>query len=327
MTWTALHDRVHQTLRQQRLVQRQQRLLVAVSGGQDSLCLLKIMLDLQPKWCWQLAIAHCNHRWRSDAEANAAHVQNLAAQWQISCYTETTTRVLNSEATAREWRYQALSAIARANQYACIVTGHTQSDRAETLLLNLLRGSGADGLQALSWHRPSKDIQIIRPLLAVRRSETAQFCQEFALPVWQDATNQDLKYRRNRVRLELLPYLRRHFNPQIEQSLAQTAELLQAEVSYLETAAQDLLQTALSRSEPNTPFSPTCLNREVLRQAPLALQRRALRQFLQLELDQEPEFEHVEKIMALITANNRSQTDPFPGGAIAIVDHPWIYLQ
>lgn len=335
--WTPLHAKLHRTIRSRQLLERNQRILVAVSGGQDSLCLFKLLLDLQPKWGWQLGIAHCDHRWRHDSQANANYVEQLAKTWETPFYCHTATQPLPSEATARQWRYQTLSAIASANGYSCVVTGHTKSDRAETLLYNLIRGSGTDGLQALTWKRSlGAALMLVRPLLEVTRSETGQFCQNMLIKVWSDSTNQELKYARNRIRQELIPYLQTHFNPQVESTLAQTAELLQAEVEYLEQAAHQLRQQAMPQTlelNENLTLSPTAfnssplrLNRRVLRSAPLALQRRAMRQILQQILPCNPNFEHIEKLTALITAPNRTQTDPFPGGAIASVDKDWIWL-
>lgn len=364
--WTHLHAQVHRTLLYRQILPSNQRLLVAVSGGQDSLCLIKLLLDLQPKWGWNLAIVHCDHRWRSDSEASAHHVEKLAKSWGISYYLETASDIPKTEAAARQWRYQALTEIAIAHNYPYIVTGHTASDRAETLLYNLIRGSGADGLSALTWTRPLADfrlgnsgenpnsqisadfrlenssenfqskiqnlkskIYLVRPLLEITRSQTGQFCLEQKLPIWEDYTNQDLQYSRNRIRSELLPYLETHFNPKAQQALAQTAELLRADVEYLELAASDLLQRAMSpiADSPQVNFQlPVKLNRPILREAPLALQRRAMRQILQQILPSAPSFESVEKLTSLIVAPNRSQTDPFPGGAIGRVEHPSIIL-
>ncbi len=340
--WTHLHAQLHRTLLHRQILPSNQRLLVAVSGGQDSLCLIKILLDLQPKWGWNLAIAHCDHRWRSDSEASANHVEQLAKNWGISYYLATADRIPKTEAAARQWRYQALTEIAIARNYPYIVTGHTASDRAETLLYNLIRGSGADGLSALTWNRPLADfrlenqdenpqskISLVRPLLEITRSQTGQFCQEQKLPIWEDSTNQDLKYARNRIRSQLLPYLETHFNPKAQQALAQTAELLRADVEYLELAASELLQRAISpiADSPQVNYQlPVNLDRPILREAPLALQRRAMRQLLQQILPSAPSFESVEKLTGLIAAPNRSQTDPFPGGAIARVENSAIIL-
>jgi len=332
MLWTPLHAKIHRTIRSHHLFERNGRLLVAVSGGQDSLSLIKLLLDLQPKWGWHLGIAHCDHRWRTDSQANANHIENLAKSWDISFYLETAIEALNSEAAARNWRYEALKAIALEHNYNYIVTGHTKSDRAETLLYNLMRGTGADGLQALTWQRPLTDnILLVRPLLEITRAETGDFCQDFQLPIWEDSTNEDLKYTRNRIRLELLPYLQENFNPQVESALAQTAELLQAEVEYLEQAADRLRCEAMSGGDGEMGRQEDILtlklNRRILQKAPLALQRRVMRYCLQQILPCAPSFEQIEKLTALITAPNRSQTDPFPGGAIAKVENDWINLK
>ena len=369
--WTPLHARIHRTLRSRHLSEKRQRLLVAVSGGQDSLCLVQLLLDLQPKWEWQLGIAHCDHRWRADSQANAEFVKQLAQRWEVPFYCYTAEQPLSSEAAARQWRYQTLAAIAQTHHYPYVATGHTASDRAETLIYNLIRGSGADGLQALTWQRPlhvgtqSHAPLLVRPLLEVTRAETAQFCQARQLQVWEDTTNLDLKYARNRIRQELLPYIQTHFNSQVELTLAQTAELLQAEVEYLEQAADELRQQAVQESGggsresgvgeesrraeeqrklgadaqgndnqlPTTHYPlpithyPLKINRRILQTAHITLQRRVMRQILQQTLRCSPNFEQIEKLTALIAAPNGTQTDPFPGGTIAKVDKDWIWIR
>jgi tRNA(Ile)-lysidine synthase len=305
---------------------------------------MQLLLDLQSRWDWHLAIGHCDHGWRPDSTANADYVESLAQGWQVPCFRQTVCRQTDpdshSEAAARQWRYQSLATLAEQQAYSAILTAHTASDRAETLLYNLLRGSGADGLQALTWHRRlTATVSLVRPLLNFTRSETGQFCQDRALPIWPDATNADLKHPRNRLRQEVIPYLKTHFNPRVEQHLAQTAELLQAEVAYLESLAAELLsqarviQSDQSSSQPAVSLSGeessdqwVGLQCPILRSVPLALQRRVIRQFLQQQLPSMPGFEEVEKLVGLITAPNRSQTDPLPGGAIAWVQDDQIWL-
>ena len=191
-----------------------------------------------------------------------------------------------------------------------------------------MRGSGADGLQALTWQRPLDDeIILVRPLLEVTRTQTGKFCQDFQLQVWEDSTNQDLKYARNRIRQELIPLLQEKFNPQVESNLARTAELLQAEVEFLEQAAKELREKAEVIDQENSSKTLLRLDRKILQKAPLALQRRAIRQVLQKIMPNSPNFEHIEKFVALINAPNRSQTDPFPGGILAVVESEWICLK
>lgn len=316
--WTDLHAALHRTLKQRRLLAPGQRVLLAASGGQDSVCLAQLLLDLQPKWHWHLAIAHCDHRWETDV-GNPEFVQTLAQTWNLPFYQQTAPDLDRTEASARAWRYEALCDLAQKHDFSHIVTGHTASDRAETLLYNLVRGSGIDGLQALTWKRSlTPAITLVRPLLMVTRHETAHFCQDRQLPIWHDPANQDLRYARNRIRQTLLPYLKVHFNPQVDHTLAQTAELLQADVDYLEQAATTLLHQCRHTEHPHG------LNRLYLQPVHLALQRRVIRQCLQTILPSAPNFSHIEKVIALLYAPNRSQTDPLPGGIIAQVEGDWI---
>lgn len=327
MSWSHIHSRLHGLLKSRVLLPKGTSILMAVSGGQDSLCMAKLLLDLRAHWGWQLAMVHCDHGWRGDSAENADHVLQLGQQWQIPCFVEKAQALPATEAAARSWRYDVFVNLASTHGYYHVVTGHTATDRAETVLYNLLRGSGADGIQALSWQRPLSDalgeIWVTRPLLELTRQETGQFCHDFGLSVWYDSSNDDLKYRRNRIRQELMPYLRSHFNPKVETTLAQTAELFTAEVAYLET------QTTQLYSQVVEPLGDDgwSIQRALFKVAPIALQRRVARRLLQLALPQQPHFDHIEKLVALADAPNRTQTDPFPGEFIARVEHDLIRLQ
>jgi tRNA(Ile)-lysidine synthase len=326
MVWTAIHAIVHQTLRQRSLLAKGQSIALAFSAGQDSMCLLQILRDLQPKWGWRIAIAHCNHRWPLDSEANAIHVAQLAQTWNLEHHSFTAPRVLKGEAEGRHWRYEILKNLAETEGFSAILTAHTASDRAETLLYNLLRGSGMDGLQALAWRRPLSDrVQLLRPLLEITRQQTGDFCTQYQLPIWEDAMNQDLAYRRNQIRLELLPLLRQNFNPNIEATLARTAELLRAETDYLEQAAQQVLEQATPASV-NLPTALAILDRDALRQTHIALQRRVLRVWLHRHLKIQPNFEQIEKVLALVDGNNGDRTDPIIADIVAEIRHPWLCL-
>ncbi|MEA5533582.1 tRNA lysidine(34) synthetase TilS [Crocosphaera sp. XPORK-15E] len=318
--WTQLHARLHQTLKDSDLLPKKKHLLIAVSGGQDSLCLLKLLNDLQSKWSWQIAIAHCDHGWSSDI-GMADHVEELAKNWGVPFYLKVAIMMEETEAAAREWRYQSLIEIAQENEFTEIVTGHTLSDRAETLLYNLIRGSGTTGLGALTWKRPlTSNINLVRPLLNVSRAETLAFCQQFKIPIWEDAVNANIDYARNRIRQQLLPYLKNYFNPNIERNLSQTAEILKAESDYLEREAKTVLDRVISPDK-------TQLNRLILRTIPLALQRRVIRQFLQQISSRKPDFEQIEAMVNLIDAPRRSRTSSLPGNIIAEVQEEWIIIR
>jgi tRNA(Ile)-lysidine synthase len=251
-------------------------------------------------------VAHCDHDWPTD-QGIADHVATIAKSYDLPYFQKTAQNLPATEAAARTWRYQALTAIAEAENFSWVMTGHTQTDRAETLLFNLLRGSGSDGLQAMNWERAlSPTVTLLRPMLKISRQQTGDFCRQHALPVWEDVLNQNLDYRRNRIRHELMPYLQQHFNPQVENNLAQTVAVITAEVEYLDQLSQALYQQVL------TPDGDR-LNRLLLRSQPLALQRRVIRLFLQSFQRHAPNFEHIEAVVALINAPNRSQSSTLPG--------------
>jgi tRNA(Ile)-lysidine synthase len=147
----------------------------------------------------------------------------------------------------------------------------------------------------------------------VSRQETGDFCRQFGLPIWEDVVNQKLRYARNRLRQVVFPYLTKHFHPQVEKNLAQTVEILTEEVVFLQNLAEDVLQKARSCDYYG-------LNRMILRDYPLAIQRRVIRLFLQNLLPKMPNFDHIEAVTALINAPNLSCTSSLPGGAIAQVD-------
>lgn len=305
-------------LRQSQVLPPQSRVLVAVSGGQDSLCLLDVLHHLQPRWQWELGVVHCDHGWRTDSHANARYIEHLAKQYGYPYYLAQAQNLPPQEAKARQWRYQALVQIALQNNYKIITTGHTASDRVETFLFNLWRGSGMAGLVALAPRRRlTPAIDLVRPLWPITRTETATYCQTQGLTVWPDGTNQDMNYRRNRIRQELLPYLHEHFNPHVEQHLLQTLEIL--------TAEQQVWQSWLKFIWPQV-YHPQhqTLNRKKVIRFPVACQRYIVRFFLHTHLKRAVNFQHIEQTRRLLALASGSSTAPLPGGQRVVVHGDWL---
>lgn len=310
--WSTLHQRLRQRLTSDALLPRGASLLLAVSGGQDSLCLTQLLVDLQPKWQWQLQIAHCDHRWPGD-EGIRDHVAQWARTWGLAFHGAMAPDHLppHREAPARAWRYEALTVIAQGLGCTHVVTGHTLSDRAETLLYNLCRGSGMAGLGCLPWSRSlAPGILLVRPLLAIQRQETAIFCQQRGLAIWNDAANSDPRHRRNRLRQEIFPRLHQEINAQSALHCAQAAEILAAEQTYLADQSRRVWEEVRCDRD---------LHRPGLAAQPLALQRRVLALHWQAHLPTAPSFVQIENLRSLILAPQGSRSPSLPGGWYVIV--------
>lgn len=233
--------RLRHAMVRHRLLSNDQGVLLAFSGGQDSLTLAEALRYLHKNWKWRkLSLAHCDHGWPHDVGI-ADHVQRYAQRngMHLHIIDAGDQAVGISEGAAREWRYYELGRLAQHDGYDAVVTAHTRTDLAETVLYNLAHGAGADGLAALSWERRLCDnVNLVRPLLDVSRDETTAFCNEQDLQVWHDYYNDDSRYARNRIRARVMPTLKECVNRQVEEALARTAHLLRDEALYLEHEAE-----------------------------------------------------------------------------------------
>ncbi|KZR76942.1 tRNA lysidine(34) synthetase TilS [Prochlorococcus marinus] len=222
LPWSAWHARLHhKLLANPDLLPAEASLLIAVSGGQDSMALLGLLIDLQRKHGWSLEVWHGDHNWHKQSATIATELKNWCESHNLSFWSDQAKPGhTNKEATARHWRYEQLTLHAERlssnnPNHPCryVLTGHTSSDRAETLILNLARGTDLAGLSSMrqcrpiSKDHPHKNVQLIRPLLGFSREDTALICSELGLPIWLDPANSNPDFSRNRVRQEVLPVL------------------------------------------------------------------------------------------------------------------------
>jgi len=225
-------------------VSRGARLVVAVSGGADSMVLLHALVRLMPRLGVRLHVAHIHHGLRGrSAERDAALVSTEAGRYGVPVSVERLAAESRGRGTsvqvwARDARYARLEVIRKRNRAAWILTAHTQNDQAETLLLNLLRGTGPRGLAGI----PPVRERILRPLLTVSRAAIEAYATAHGVPFREDPSNRSLAYRRNRIRRELLPLLAREYNPRIVETLAALASQLRDDEAFL--AAQVCAQAA-----------------------------------------------------------------------------------
>lgn len=249
--WSPFHLRLHRLLlHQPQLLPRGAPLLLAVSGGQDSMAMAALLLDLRRLHSWRLHLWHGDHGWRPESGQQAGELaawaegQGLAIT--VECWDQARAQphkpsATASEAEARGWRYGCLVNEATRLGATHVLTGHTASDRAETLLLQLARGSHRRGLASLQRSRPlAANLQLVRPLLVFSRDDTGRLCRQLDLPVWLDASNDSSDYSRNRIRREVLPVLEA-LHPGADRRLCALSERLAEE----EQAIAELAELAL----------------------------------------------------------------------------------
>jgi len=231
-----LLDKVRAELLRHSMVQRGDRVVVAVSGGPDSVALAHVLHRLAPEWDLSLHLFHMEHGLRGAAsQADAAYVARLAGRLSLPLTTvvlqpgELEREPGSLEANARKRRYAEIRRLAATIGAQRVATGHTRNDQAETVLMRLLRGSGTTGLAGIPPVRAEDGFTIIRPLLGCTRTEIEEYCQIHELDPRLDTSNLQHDFLRNRIRHELLPYLSEHYNGAVVDNLAQVAELLREE--------------------------------------------------------------------------------------------------
>ena len=275
--WSRHHLRLHRWLLQRpELLPDGASLLVAVSGGQDSMALVGLLQDLQRLHHWRLQLWHGDHQLRVNASEQAGELARWAAQQGLPLQIGIWQEPQPAEAAARTWRYAALAAAADHCGASHVVTGHTASDRAETLLLQLARGSHRRGLASLRPQRPlTAELTLVRPLLLFSRRETGQIHAQLDLPLWPDASNEEPRYSRNRLRQEVLPVLEQ-LHPGASRRISGGAERLAQE----EESQQELMGLALTGLLAETPAPDLALRRRALVALAPANQRRLLQHWL-----------------------------------------------
>ena len=290
--WSPDHLRLHRWLRHRPgLLPARAVLLLAVSGGQDSMTLVALLQDLRRLYGWSLHLWHGDHALRPESAKQAQELADWARQQQLPLKLDTWSQPRSGEAAARSWRYACLIEQARALGAGHVITGHTASDRAETLLLNLARGCHRRGLASLRARRPlAEAIVLVRPLLAFSRTDTARISQQLALPVWPDPSNESAAFSRNRIRNEVLPVLE-NLHPGAAKRLSALSERLGEE----EPAETELVELALAGLQASS--TPAALDRAALMALAPANRRRLLRHWLQQRSGQELKASTLETVL------------------------------
>ena len=313
--------RVKTAIRRHDLIQPGLHILVGVSGGADSIALLALLRELAPAWKLRLTVAHLNHRLRGQAaDADARFVRAFARRLNVG-YIESRKdiqrlahqRGISLEMAGREARYAFFAEAARRRKCDVVATAHTADDQAETILLKLARGTGAQGLAGIPYVTHWGTLKIVRPLRDINRAGILAFLRRRRLSWREDATNTDTTFLRNRIRHDVLPFLEAKLNPRVRQALGRMADIIEKENEWLDALAKDILFKC-TRDMP-----AMTLNAQILAPHHTAARRRVLRQWL-VSCGVAPtavDFDVVDRLDSLLLNRRNRCIASLPGGWIA----------
>ena len=231
-----LEEKVLQTIVKNKLIQNGDKIVIGVSGGPDSTCLLDVLIKLQNKIKFDITVAHINHMIRAEAIDDQKYVEQYCKNKKIKCFVKQAkveevakNQKIGTEEAGRNLRYEFFNEILEKTNSNKIATAHSKNDNAETVLMNILRGSGTSGLKGI---QAARDDKYIRPLIECERKEIEEYCNENNLEPRIDKTNMENIYTRNKVRNLLIPYIQREFNPNIIEALNRLSQIASMENEY-----------------------------------------------------------------------------------------------
>ena len=310
---TPMQDHVLRFIEREQLIPFSGRVLVALSGGADSVALTLILHELASPSTFTLSgVVHLNHQLREssteDEQFCLAFAESLelpAAVERIDVAERSRRDAVSIEEAGHGERYAFFERLIRQGQADCVATGHTRNDQAETYLLRAIRGAGPTGLSGIQPRSGS----IIRPLLETPRADLRAFLADRGQTFREDETNQDLRITRNRVRHRLIPFLAEHFSPSIVNVLAREAAIARGDAEWLEAAANKVAPAIVSTGE-----SWASVNVKALSRLPTALARRVVKRAVEHVARRAVGFDHIERLRTLAgTSEHRAVAADFPG--------------
>ena len=250
-----IKEKVLETIKKYNLIQTGEKIVVGVSGGPDSICLIDILNEIknEKKIEFELVVCHINHLIREEAGEDEEFVKNYCKEKQIPFFAKhakvqkiAETEKIGTEEAGRKIRYEFFNEILNKTNANKIATAHTKNDNAETVLMNIIRGSGTQGLKGIT---PIRDNKYIKPLINLRREEIEEYCKEKNLNPRHDKTNDENIYTRNKVRNILIPLIKKEFNPNIIETIDRLSNLAQKENEYFEKITEKTYKELLIKEE------------------------------------------------------------------------------
>jgi len=244
-----LKENILKIWKEEKLIQTGDKIVIGVSGGPDSMCLLDLLQKCRKELEIEIVVAHVNHQIRAEANIDEEYVLEYCNKYQIPVYIKNIDITKKAqqektglEETGRIERYNFFEEVLKREKANKIATAHNQNDVAETILMNIFRGSGTNGLKSIEKNRNNK---YIRPILNIERKIIEQYCQKYKLDPRIDSTNQNNTYTRNKIRNIVIPYIQKELNPNIIQTLNRLSEIATEETKYIEKQANRIFKQIL----------------------------------------------------------------------------------
>lgn len=244
-----LENKVIDTITKFDMIKENDKIVLGVSGGPDSICLLNILNNIKRILKFDLVVAHINHMIRQEAESETEYVLNVCKSLDVECFVKRINVIemsnkekTGTEETGRKVRYEFFEEILNKVNANKIATAHNFNDNAETVLMNILRGTGTSGLKGIE---PIRDNKFIRPLIECERSEIEKYCEKNNLEPKIDKSNYENIYTRNKIRNVLIPEIKKDFNPNIIVALNKLSNLAKQENDFIQRYSNAVLENEL----------------------------------------------------------------------------------
>lgn len=244
-----MKNKVLETIKKYKLIDTNDKIVIGVSGGPDSICLLHILNELKTELNIEIFVAHINHMIRKEAEEETTYVENFCKHLGIQCFTKRIDIISKSkqekigvEESGRLARYSFFEEVLNSVQANKIATAHNANDNAETVLMNIFRGAGTSGLKGIE---PIRNNKFIRPIIECERTEIEQYCEENNLQPKIDKSNFENVYTRNKIRNIFIPQIKEEFNSNIIMSLNRLSKIASEENEFLQKYCKSILENEL----------------------------------------------------------------------------------
>lgn len=261
-----LEEKVRKTIREYNLIEKNDSIVVGVSGGPDSMTLLSILLKLKEEFNLKIYVAHVNHMLRENAIKDEEYVKEFCEKNNIEIFIKKANiseiaqkEKIGLEEAGRNVRYNFFEEVLKNTESNKIAIAHNLNDKVETIIMNTLRGSGVSGLKGIE----AKRKKYIRPLIEIERCEIEKYCIENKINPRHDESNDDNTYTRNKIRNIVIPYIKNEFNPNIIKTLNRLSEIIKEEDEYVQSETEKIFKEILLTDEKNKiEFNPRKFNEQ-----------------------------------------------------------------